>query len=282
MHFVELTEPPALRLLGTVEVVVDGSARPVAGARRTALLAALALHVGEVVSVHRLMDVVWNGEAPATALNTLQRHVSFLRREYRLGERIVARAGGYVMELGGATTDVRVAERLIGRARRAADPYVAADLLRTALTLWRGPALADLADLPSFDAQARHLDELRWTARRLLTEARLAVGEHLVALPELAVLAARFPLDEDLHRQLMLALYRSGRQAEALAVYHDLRIRLRGELGVDPTPRVGDLHLAILRHDPTLLVLGRPPVAGGRAIESASRRRRRRRLERRS
>jgi DNA-binding SARP family transcriptional activator len=243
---------PAIRLLGTLEVGVEGAARSVPGTKRKALLAALALYEGEVVSVDRLTNMIWSGSAPATALNTLQCHVSFLRREFGLRAKIIARAPGYLLDLQGESTDARIAERLIRRACQTDDARCAADLLQSALRLWRGRSLADLADLATFDAAARHLEGLRWTARRMLTEAKLAMGEHLLAVHDLVLLTEHFTLDEDLHRCLMLALYRSGRQAEALAVYHTLRTRLRQELGVAPIPALDDLYAAILRHDPAL------------------------------
>jgi DNA-binding SARP family transcriptional activator len=223
-----------VRLLGTVEVVVDGSVRSVAGIRRKAILAALALNTGKAISVDRLVDMVWNGNAPSTAVSTLQSNISYLRREFALRGRIVARAPGYLLDLRDETTDVQHAERLIQQARRADDPEAAAELLRSALRLWRGGSLEDLAELPAFVLPADQLDGLRWTARRLLAEAKLASGEDASAVQDLISLVGHFTLDEDLHWYLMTALYRTGRQGDALATYRKLRRRLKQELGIRP------------------------------------------------
>ncbi|MEU8660593.1 AfsR/SARP family transcriptional regulator, partial [Actinoplanes philippinensis] len=235
-----------INLLGPVEVVRDGLSRPVTGLRRKAVLAVLALRRGEVVGVERLVDSVWAGGAPSTVANSLQQHVSQLRQ--LLGDRgaIVARSPGYLLPVDAADTDVAAAERLIRAAGASTDPAERAGLLRSALALWRGASLADVATLPWLDDQARRLDELRLRARRDLAAAEQAIGNDAALLPELADLAAAHPFDEQLHARLILALYRAGRQADALHAYHRLRERLRSELGIDPSPPLRELETAIL------------------------------------
>ncbi|MEV0459182.1 BTAD domain-containing putative transcriptional regulator [Catellatospora methionotrophica] len=238
-----------VRLLGPVEVSVGGVVRPVAGLRRRAVLAALALQPREVVSAKRVIDVVWAGGEPATALNTLQSHVSFLRRDLGLRDVIVGRAPGYVFDLGDGGTDVQVVEGLLRRAGGEADAGRRAGLLRSALGLWRGGALAGLQDLGWFGEQAVRLEGVRRGAAWSLTEARLALGEHGGLVSELEHLAERHQFDEELHRQLMLALYRCGRPSDALAVFGRLRRRLAFELVLDPGPVLRGLEASILRHD---------------------------------
>jgi DNA-binding SARP family transcriptional activator/tetratricopeptide (TPR) repeat protein len=241
-----------VRLLGPVDVVVDGEPRPVRGLRRKAILAALALNHGTVVSSDRLIDLVWGEAAPPTAPNTLQAHVSYLRGVLGSRAGIVARQPGYVVDLGDDGTDVRVAERLLRHGARSADPVRGARLLRDALALWRGRPLADLTGLAWFGGQAGQLDALWMRTTAALAEARLVAGDHAALVPDLEPAVAEHPLDEQLHALLMLALYRAGGQAEALACYQRLRRALDAELGVGPGPALRDLHAAILRQDPAL------------------------------
>src|SRR5437867_3563400 len=149
-----------VRLLGPVDVVVDGAARPIQGVRRKAVLAVLALRVGETVGVDRLIEAVWAAEAPSVAVNTVQSHVSYLRGALGCKAAIVARPSGYLLDLGDDGTDVRLAERLIGRAREVADPSGRARYLRDAVGLWRGRALADVSGSGWLDEQGERLDEL--------------------------------------------------------------------------------------------------------------------------
>jgi len=239
--------------------VVDGEPRPVRGLRRKAVLAVLALQAGEVVSTDRLTDVVWGQAAPATAVNTLQSHMSYLRTV--LGDKcaILAQAPGYLLDLCGDGTDVQEAERLLAQGMRSAEPAEAARQLRRALSLWRGRPLADVTGVAWLEEQAERLDLLRLRIRQALSGARLGAGEHAQLVPELEEMAASHPLDERIHEQLMLALYRSGRQADALAVYHRLRATLDEELGIGPGQALRDLEMAILQQDPAL----DPPVPAG-------------------
>ena len=257
-----------VRLLGPVDVITDGEPRVVSGLRRKAVLATLALHDREVVSVSRLVDVVWGEAAPRNAVNSLQAHVSYLRGVLGSKAAIRAQPPGYVLDLGTESTDVQVAERLLRQGTRSDDPVCGARELEAALALWRGEALADLADLPGLEDQARRLDMLGLQVKRALAEARLAAGEHMQLVPSLEQLAAGHPLDERIHAQLMLALYRSGRQADALAVYRRLRHTLGDQLGIDPSQLLRDLETAILRQDPSLDAPMAPDAAPAAATPS--------------
>jgi DNA-binding SARP family transcriptional activator len=248
-----------VRLLGPVDVLVEGATRSLSGPRATAVLAALAMHPGEIVSIDRLVDIVWGASAPPTAAVTLQSHVSRIRRV--LGDRatIVARRPGYVLEASGEITDVQFAERLI-RTAETGDPLDRERHLRAAVELWRDRPLADLAGMAWFDNHARRLEGMLLRARLALLDVRLALGRHAELVAELEQLARAHPLDERIHQQLMLALYRSGRQSEALAAYRQLRGTLDRELGIDPSQPLRELETAILRQDPALDVAETVPV----------------------
>jgi len=241
-----------VRLLGPVEIVgPDQASRPVSGLRRKAVLAVLALRAGEIVSADRIIEAVW-GQDAATAVNTLQTNVSYLRRVLGDPAAIVARAPGYLLDLGPDGTDAAVAERLIQSAQQCGDLPQRVELLRSALALWRGRPLVDVAGLPWLAAQSDRLAALAADARRSLVEARLALGEHADLLPELRQLAAEHPFDEQAQGRLVLALYRSGRQADALVVLREVRARLANELGIDPGPALQELEAAVLRQSPGL------------------------------
>ncbi|WP_345072517.1 AfsR/SARP family transcriptional regulator [Phytohabitans flavus] len=231
---------------------MDGVARPVSGLRRKGVLAILALHAGTIVSVDRLVHAIWDEHPPATALNTLQRHMSYLRRVFGVRDAIVARPPGYALEIGAEATDAAVAERLIRQARQSEDSAANTTRLRAALALWRGPALMDVTGLPWMEEQSRRLTLLEVEARHALIEARLALGEHTELVPELRRLTSEQPYHENMHGHLMLALYRSGRQAEALDAYQGLRRALREDLGIEPSSALQDLQTDILRHAPSL------------------------------
>ena len=247
-----------VRLLGPVDVVVDGRPQPVAGRRRAGLLAVLALAAGEVVSADHLTEAVWGGEPPAS--NSLQSHISGLRAVLGQGA-IVARPPGYMLELGPDGTAVQAAARQLAQGIAAGDPARAVADLRAALDLWRGPPLGGVAGLPGLAGQAGRLERLLAQVQRALAEARLAAGEHHQLTGELEQMAAAEPLDEQLHGQLMLALYRAGRPADALAAYDRIRRALAGDLGIDPGRELRDLHAAILRHDQSLAVPAPGPAA---------------------
>src|SRR5690348_10190471 len=250
-----------VRLLGPVDVAVDGGSRPVNGLRRKAVLAALALHDGQVVSTDRLVDVVWGETVPPTVVNSLQTHISYLRGVLGSRDAILARSPGYLLNLGGDSTDAQAAERLLRQGKQAADPAQGARDLTEALALWRGRPLADVAGSAWLEEQAQRLDLLADEVRRALFEARLAAGEHAELVSGLERMAAEDPLDEQAHGQLMLALYRCGRQADALAVFHRLRAVLAEQLGIDPSPMLRDLETAILRQDEALAAPARMPAS---------------------
>ncbi len=255
-----------VRLLGPVDVLADGQSRPVRGVRRTAVLAALGLRHGQVISIDQLVDVVWAQTPPPTAATTLQNHVSYLR-QLLAGRKdaILARPPGYVLDLGSDGTDVQRAERLLRDGRDSADPAAAGRYLHAGLALWRGRPLAGLAGLPWLEQQAERLELLREHMTQALFEARLAAGEHGALVPDLEQLAADRPLDEQAAALLMLAFYRSGRQADALAAYYRLRQELDDELGIHPSRPLRDLEVAILRQDP---VLDAPVRAGAVGLTS--------------
>lgn len=258
IHCAERGFDVQVRLLGPVDVALNGESRPVNGLRRKAVLATLALHDGQVVSIDRLVDVVWGESAPPTAANTLQSHISYLRGVLGSRAAILARPPGYLLNLGGDGTDAGAAERLLRQGRQTADPAQGARQLREALALWRGRPLADVTGSDWLEEQSQRLELLADDVRRALFEARLAAGEHAELVPGLERMAAGDPLDEQVHGQLMLALYRCGRQADALTVFRRLRAVLAEQLGVDPSPMLRDLQTAILRQDQALAARARP------------------------
>jgi DNA-binding SARP family transcriptional activator/tetratricopeptide (TPR) repeat protein len=242
-----------VRLLGPVDLVLDGVLRKVDGTRRKAVLAVLGLQPGEFVSTHRLVHLVWGERPPATAVKSLRNHVSYLRSAF--GERpgIAAVAGGFVLELTPEETDVGVAEALIRSGGRTGDAAGSMVRLSRALGLWRGTALSDVTGVDWLDQQADRLEQLRIDGVEALLEARLAAGGDRQLVPELEQLIVLHPFREQLHRLLMVALYRCGRQVEALALYQRIRHRLSDELGIDPTPALRDLEASILRQDASLV-----------------------------
>src|SRR4051794_9224556 len=253
------------RILGPLEVR-DGD-RPVELPRQKqrALLASLLLRAGEPASIDRLIEDLWGDSAPASARASLQNVVSQLRR--LLGpETLVTRPAGYALEVDPDAVDLLRFERLVEDSRREAGHERAATLHR-ALALWRGPPLAGLAFEPFAAPEVARLEELRLRAQEELIDVELGLGRHgddeLVARVE--ALAAANPLRERLHGQLMLALYRSDRQTEALAAFRELRHRLVEELGIEPSPDVRELEKAILRHDPALAPAPAPRATRARA-----------------
>jgi len=238
-----------VRLLGPVDVVLEGMPQPVPGARRRTLLALLAINCGRVVESDRLRDLAWAATTPPAA-NTLQTHLSYLRRTFRFA--LVARSPGYLLDLGDDGTDVLVAERLIRQGLLVADHADRAQRLQAALALWRGRPLADVVELAWAAEQRRRLDQLWLHAKRGLVDAQLALGEHVQVIPDLQQLVLEHPYDEPIHGQLMLALYRAGRQVEALGVYADLRRALADGLGIDPGQAIREQHSDVLNQSPGL------------------------------
>lgn len=257
---------PALGILGTLEL--NGPAGPVriGAAKERCLLAALAVNAGEVVSRDSLVEALWDGVSPRSAVGALQNYVLRLRRvlESIDGLRIVTEPGGYRLQARPEVVDARLAEQLIADGRAATvdgDAAGAVRLLRAALALWRGPSLVEFADRAFAGAEAVRLDELRESAREELVDAELALDRHRDVSGEVEAMVSRRPLRERRWAQLMLALYRDGRQAEALEAFSSVRRILVDQLGVDPGAELEDLRDRVLRHDPTL-DLPRPVAVG--------------------
>jgi DNA-binding SARP family transcriptional activator len=239
------------RVLGPFEVWAEGRALELKRRKQRALLALLLLHAGEVVSTDRLIEELWAGNPPKAAVGSLQNLVSDLRKA--LGRDLVrTREPGYVLDIEPEQVDLHRFERLVAQASEGGDAERRAELLREALSLWRGPPLADLAFEPFVHVEVARLEELRTAAREELIDAELELGRHSQLVGELETLVTENPLRERLRGQLMLALYRSGRQAEALEAYRRARETLVDELGIDPSPELQRLEQSILRHDPEL------------------------------
>jgi DNA-binding SARP family transcriptional activator/DNA-binding beta-propeller fold protein YncE len=238
------------RILGPLEVVADGQVLAIGSRQPRALLTALLLDANHVVSRDRLIEALWGDEPPERATNALQVYVSQLRKA--LGAAlIVTQSRGYVVHVAAGELDLERFESLVAESRRS-EPAAAARLLREALSLWRGEPLADLADVPYAEGDRLRLEELRLGAVEARVEADLALGRHAGLVPELESLVRRQPLRERLRGQLMLALYRCGRQADALEVYRSGRRLLNEELGLEPDDGLQRLERAILNHDPSL------------------------------
>jgi DNA-binding SARP family transcriptional activator len=253
-----MTKGLEFRLLGPLEVLEHHAVLALGGSRQRCLFAALLLRANEPVSSDRLIDALWSGRAPPTAAKTIQVYVSRLRKE--LGEgRLVTRAPGYLLRVDPGELDLDRFERLLGEARTD-EPETAAKKLREALALWRGPALGDLAYEPFAQPEIARLEELRLVALEQRIEADLACGRHRVLIGELEALVFEQPLRERLRCHLMLALYRSGRQADALAAYRAARHTLSEELGLEPGAELRQLEQAILCQDPRLELPEDAPV----------------------
>jgi DNA-binding SARP family transcriptional activator len=246
------------RILGPLEVAADGEPLQLSGQKQRALLALLLLDVNRVVSTDRIVDALWGEEPPRTAATSLQNFVSQLRK--LLGsDLVVTKPPGYQLRIEPEQLDLERFTRLVEESR-AEPPAERAAKLRRALALWRGPPLADLGFEAFAQQEIGRLEELRLAALEDRVEAELEAGRHSDLVGELEAFADEHPLRERLRSQLMLALYRSGRQAEALQIYHDTRRVLVDELGIEPSPTLQQLHGAILRQDPTLEE-GRPVAA---------------------
>ncbi|MEW1843805.1 BTAD domain-containing putative transcriptional regulator [Nonomuraea angiospora] len=235
----------------------DGGAVAVPGLKVRALLAALLTHHGRPVPADLLIDHLWGDDPPANAPGALSAKASYLRRaleEAEPGGRalLVSPPPGYLLRVDADAVDAHRFERLTAEARETDDPRAKAELLSGALALWRGPAYIDFADEAFARTTIARLEEQRLTAMEDLAEARLTLGMHAAVAGELGELLARHPLRERPRALHMLALYRAGRQAEALSSYEESRAHLAEELGVDPGPALAGLHRSILAHDPGL------------------------------
>ena len=242
------------RILGPFEVVEAGRAVGLGGRKKRATLAILLLHHDQVVSSERLIEELWGERAPPTALQTVRVHVSQIRKT--LGSELVRTLpAGYVLELEPHQLDSRRFERLVGEgteAIAAGEAPTAAALLHEALDMWRGPALADFVYEPFAQGEIARLDELRLVALEARIDADLAVGRHVEVVGELEGLISEHPLRERLRAQLMLSLYRAGRQSESLAAYSDARRTFVEELGLEPSVELRSLERAILEQEPSL------------------------------
>ena len=231
------------RILGPLEVIEDGRSLELGGQQQRTLLVLLLLDPNRVVSRDRLIDALWDDDPPETAPKALQVYVSNLRK--RLGrDRIVTKAPGYALRVEPGELDVEIFERLVDEGGRRR--------LVEALALWRGPPLAEFAHRRFALSENARLEERRVAVLEERIEADLALGRHAELIPELESLVAAHPLRERLRALLMLALYRNGRQAEALEVYQEARRTLVEELGIEPGPELRELHQTILRQDPVL------------------------------
>lgn len=244
------------RILGPLEVVNGEQQLPLGGPKQRALLALLLLRANEVVATDTLIDRLWGARPPATAAKVLQVQVWRLRKALG-GEVLATRPPGYVLRVGAGDFDLARFEQLVSEARGSA-PEAAAAKLRKALAIWRGGPLADLANEDFAAAEIRRLEELRVVALEERVKADLALGRHAELVGELETLAAAHPYRERLHGQLMLALYRSGRQADALERFQQLRRLLDDELGLEPGEDLKRLQKAILAHDAALDAPVRP------------------------
>jgi YVTN family beta-propeller protein len=253
------------RILGPLEATRGERALALGSPKQRALLAFLLLHANELVSRERLIEELWGDAAPATVNAVLNVYLTRLRRLLANGggdETLTTRAPGYVLALPEQRLDARRFEALLEQGRDAlqhGDARQAAATLRAALALWRGPALADLAYEPFAQNEIRRLEELRLAALEDRIEAELALAQHERLVAELEALVREHPYRERLHAQLMLALYRSGRQADALDAYRRARRTLADELGIEPGPRLQQLERAILRQDRSLEPPSAPP-----------------------
>jgi DNA-binding SARP family transcriptional activator len=246
------------RILGPLEVLDEGAPVPLGGRNQRALLTVLLLRANQPVSTERLVDELWGEHPPRTATTSLQNSISQLRK--LLGPGLLqTRPSGYVLELQPAQLDLACFEQLV-REARTAEPEARARLLREALALWRGPALAD-SELEDFaQGEIHRLEDFRLGVleERIAADLELEADAELAA--ELELLVSRHPLRERLRSQLMLTLYRAGRQADALAAYHDARRALVDELGIEPGPELQTLYGSILRQERSLVRVAPPAL----------------------
>jgi DNA-binding SARP family transcriptional activator len=256
-------------VLGPLEAFLDQGPAPLGGRKQRMLLAMLLVRANRVVSRDQLIDALWGELPPASAAESLDTYIYRLRK--LLGhDRLIREAGGYLLCVEPGELDIAEFERLVaddGSSADAGDHATAVTSLSEALNLWRGPAWADMLDDLSLDADARRLEELRLSALESRIEAEIALGSGARLVPELEQLVTEHPLRERLLASLMLALYRAGRQADALDAFRLARQRFVDELGLEPGPEMYELQRRILQHDPSLAAPRRFPqvsASGGR------------------
>lgn len=256
------------RVLGPLEVLREGSPVAIGGPQQRALLALLLARAGTVISRDTLVDELWEDDPPSSAVNVLQTYVSHLRKALP-ADRLVTRPPGYVLQVEPGELDLHGFQRLGEEGARSlanGDADTARERLSGALDLWRGPALGNVTESAFARAEAARLEELRLAVLGDRIEADLALGRHAQIVGELEALVAEEPLRERLRAQLMLALYRSGRQSDALGAYREARAFLVGELGIEPGEALRELHAAILRQDPSLGLAVTSSLPSGRSI----------------
>jgi WD40 repeat protein/DNA-binding SARP family transcriptional activator len=249
------------RVLGPLEAVRDDGPLPLGGTKQRAVLVLLLLNANRVVSRDRLIDLLWGDQPPDSAINNVQTYVSRLRKLLP-PDTLVSRPSGYLLAAEPESIDLQRFERMLAEARDA-EPARASQLLREAVQLWRGPALAEFVAEPFARAEAGRLEDLHLVALEERIEADLALGRHTVSVGELEVLIAEHPHRERLRGQLMRALYGSGRQVEALEAYRHACAAL-DELGIEPSERLRELERAILTQDPALTPP--PPLVAAAAV----------------
>ena len=259
--------PPTVqvRVLGPFEVLVDGRPAPLGGARQRLVLAGLVASANAVVPSDRMIDIVWGDEPPDTALSTLQKYVHRLRAS--LGDRLLTRAPGYLLRVEAGESDASRFEALLADAAElttAGELSEAKATFDTALALWRGPAWAEFAEFDFARPEVARLEGLRAAAIEDRAEVALAGGHHAEVIGELEGTVARYPLRERPRAQLMLALHRSGRHADALRAYDAFRHYLGEEVGLEPSASLAQLADAIVLQKPELDWVP-PPGSRGRA-----------------
>lgn len=249
-------------MLGSVTALADGHPVVLGVGRVRQLLMRLLVSVNEPVTVDRLIDGLWPGGPPPSARKNLQVYIHQLRRALGDGRRIVWDGGSYTLAATDDEVDALRFEAIVGQARREVTGPRKSALFGEALALWRGPAYAGQPEPSWVHDEVLRLDELRLTVLEERFEVDLALGRHERLTPQLHALARRYPLRERLTGQLMVALYRNGRQAEALQAYHETRVALANETGLDPSPRLRDLQQAILAAHRGLDLASAEPPAG--------------------
>jgi predicted ATPase/DNA-binding SARP family transcriptional activator len=253
-----VSTPAELRVLGGLELHRCGEVVPIGGPKAQLLSSILVAQCGARLSVHRLVEALWADDAPKSATATIQSSVSRLRSILAPGFSITHDAGGYRFEMGAGELDARRFERLLVRSRTV-EPVACAEALDEALGLWHGPAFGEFADRPEVRGEAIRLDELRLAATDEWAEVKMRTDHPATMVGELESLVSMHPLRECYWRLLMLALYRTGRQAEALRRASEFRTMLAQEAGLDPSPAVRELEAQILADDPALIARNTRP-----------------------
>jgi predicted ATPase/DNA-binding SARP family transcriptional activator len=257
------------RVLGPLEVVRDGVPLDLGGAKQRAVLAALLVERGRVLGAERLADLVWEGAPPASADTTLRSYISNLRKALRPDDVLLTRSQGYVLEISDDSLDAVRFERLTEEGRQAhagGDHELARSVLTDAAALWRGRAYGDVAYSSFAVAESGRLEQVRLNGIEDLLESRLALGDHAALTGELESLTSEHPMRERLWAARMIALYRSGRQGDALKVYEEARHQLADELGIDPSPELRRLHDSIVRQSDQLDIPARVARTGKQTL----------------